>query len=40
MEEISWNDFAKVELRVGTIIDVQDFPKARKPAFTTSLMSW
>ncbi|GGC26946.1 tRNA-binding protein [Parapedobacter defluvii] len=33
MEEISWQDFEKVELRVGTIIDVSDFPKARKPAY-------
>lgn len=30
---ISWQDFEKVELRVGTIIEVQDFPKARKPAY-------
>lgn len=30
---ISWNDFEKVELRVGTIIEVSDFPKARKPAY-------
>ncbi len=33
MKEISWDDFEKVELRVGTIIDVQDFPGARKPAY-------
>lgn len=33
MEEISWQDFEKVELRVGTIISVSDFPKARKPAY-------
>jgi tRNA-binding protein len=33
MQEISWEDFESVELRVGTIIEVQDFPKARKPAY-------
>ncbi len=30
---ITWQDFEKVELRVGTIIEVQDFDKARKPAY-------
>ncbi|WP_428658354.1 tRNA-binding protein [Runella sp.] len=29
---ISWQDFEKVELRAGTIVQVEDFPKARKPA--------
>jgi len=33
MEEISWTDFEKVELRVGTIVAVYDFPEARKPAY-------
>ncbi len=33
MEYISWQDFEKVELYAGTIVDVQDFAKARKPAY-------
>jgi tRNA-binding protein len=33
MEEISWSDFEKVELRAGTIVEVFDFPEARKPAY-------
>jgi len=33
METISWNDFEKVELRVGTILAVADFREAHKPAY-------
>lgn len=33
MEQIQWNDFEKVELRVGTIAEVEDFPEAHKPAY-------
>ncbi|WP_310556516.1 tRNA-binding protein [Flavobacterium sp.] len=33
METINWNDFEKVEMRVGTIIEVNDFPEANKPAY-------
>ena len=33
MKQINWNDFQSVELRIGTIIDVQDFPEAKIPAY-------
>ena len=33
MNEIEWADFQKVELRIGTIIEVSDFPKARNPSY-------
>ena len=37
MLEISWDDFQKVELRVGTIIEVEEFPEARWPAWKLSV---
>ena len=30
---ITWNDFEKIDMRVGTIIDVAPFPKAKKPSW-------
>ena len=30
---LQWNEFEKVEMRVGTILEVLDFPEARNPAF-------
>jgi tRNA-binding protein len=30
---ISWSDFERVELRVGTILEASEFPEARKPAW-------
>ena len=36
-ESISWNDFSKIEIRVGTIIHVASFPQARKPAYQLTI---
>jgi tRNA-binding protein len=33
MTPITYEDFAKVDIRVGRIVQVDDFPKARKPAY-------
>ena len=33
MTQISYEDFRKVDIRVGRIVQVDDFPQARKPAF-------
>jgi tRNA-binding protein len=34
---ITWNDFEKIDIRVGTIAEVTDFPKARNPAWQISI---
>ncbi len=33
MEQITYDDFEKVDIRVGKVIEVSDFPEAHKPAF-------
>ena len=33
MKQISWGEFEQIELRVGTIIEVEEFPRARTPAY-------
>ena len=33
MADITYDDFLRVDIRVGRIVDVDDFPKARKPAY-------
>jgi tRNA-binding protein len=33
MKILSWHEFEQVELRVGTIIGVENFPEAKKPAY-------
>ena len=37
MENITWDEFEKVEIRVGTIIEVNDFPEAIKPAYQVKI---
>lgn len=36
-QNLSWSDFEKVEMRIGTIIEVSDFPQARKPAYQLTI---
>ncbi|HFB67152.1 MAG TPA: tRNA-binding protein [Aeromonadales bacterium] len=37
MKQINWDEFTQVELRVGKIIAVDDFPEARNPAYKLQL---
>lgn len=37
MNLISWKEFEKVEIRVGTIVEVSDFPNAIKPAYKVKI---
>lgn len=34
---ISWEDFEKVDIRTGTILEVHDFPGAKKPAYQLNI---
>lgn len=34
---INWEDFEKIDIRTGTIIEVNDFPKAKKPAYQLTI---
>ena len=37
MELIAWEDFTRIELRVGTVVAAEEFPEARKPAYRLSV---
>jgi tRNA-binding protein len=34
---ISWDDFEKIDIRTGTVLEVNDFPGARKPAYQLNI---
>jgi tRNA-binding protein len=34
---ITWNDFEKIDIRVATIMEVNDFPKAKNPAYQITI---
>ena len=37
MENITWDEFIKVEMRIGTIIEIDDFPEAINPAYKVKI---
>lgn len=37
MSPIQWEDFEKIDMRVGTILEVLEFPKARRPAYQLTI---
>lgn len=37
MNTINWNQFSQIDMRVGTVIQVEHFPEAKKPAFKLTL---
>lgn len=37
MQQISWSDFEKIDIRVGTVIEAAPLQKARKPAYTLKI---
>ncbi|SFN72208.1 tRNA-binding protein [Chitinophaga sp. YR627] len=37
MDTINWADFEKIEIRVGTITEVADFPRAKNPAYQLTI---
>ncbi|MFB9108416.1 tRNA-binding protein [Flavobacterium gyeonganense] len=34
---LTWNEFERTDMRVGTIIEINDFPEARKPAYQLTI---
>lgn len=37
MENLSWTEFERIEMRIGTILEINDFPEARKPAYQLTI---
>ena len=37
MNNLTWSEFERVDMRVGTILEVKDFPEARNPAYKLSI---
>jgi tRNA-binding protein len=37
MPTIQWEDFEKIDIRIGTITEVKDFPKAKRPAYQLAI---